>query len=72
MKSPWCQAPGNVIKYDFRYALSPSGPQNFTGIQGNGRVQTKSPASPVPEMSLPEGSQASTFMPRPRHWISPV
>ena len=52
------------------YSSSPSGPQNFRGIEGKGAVQTSSPAAP--SRDRPRSSRTSTAMPNVGPWISPA
>src|SRR5262249_25890152 len=64
--------PGKRSKYAAWYLAPPGSFQKPSGIEGNGAVQTGSPLSLLPAaIGLPPSSNASTFIPSPRHCSSP-
>ncbi len=70
LQSPWHQTFSYSLVVGGAILSVPSGSfQNPSGIVGNGAVQTSSPVSP--RVRLARRSKTSTFMPSPRHCISP-
>ena len=70
-KSPCRQIPGHSPKYVALYlVMFSSSPQNFTGIDGSGRVITISPTSST--TASPWALNAYAATPRFRCWCSPA
>ena len=72
-KSPWCQTPGNLSKYAFRYVSPVRSPHRTRGMLGNGIVHTNSPGATVASRPLvPSGEKISTDIPSDFACISPA